>query len=310
MPEITTLQKPSQEENSVKSEIPGLWERLVKAVGKTKLTEIADFFEVPVSTASEWKNNKRIPPLRHLIKVAEERRVSLDWLIRGINPETEDPGLSLALVSKKPSSVNPPPSQDFGDQMTVLLEYTMGQKVRELAANEGITPEEQVALFVWEALKDRRMIRTRPDSGEILQYLNLGERQVSWVKVRMRGYIAAGKPIQFLDSDDEQWVEIPDIMVRNRDVYALTAKGDSMIGEGVFDGDVVVVDPHGTVINGTTVVAIIDGEAATLKKFYKNGSFATLVSANPAYDPIPVHLSKLELKGVMVGVLRGRGKSF
>jgi repressor LexA len=276
--------------------------RVIEAFSNQSVESIAKQLGLTPPGLYRWRNINALPNGSTLVEIHKKTGVSIHWLLTGQGSKYPDSGNLMV--------PNPPPSQDFGDQMTVLLEYTMGQKVRELAANEGITPEDQVALFVWESLKDRRMIRTRPDSGEILQYLNLGERQVSWVKVRMRGYIAAGKPIQLLDSDDEQWVEIPDIMVRNRDVYALTAKGDSMIGEGVFDGDVVVVDPHGSIFNGTTVVAIIDGEAATLKKFYKNGSFATLVSANPAYDPIPVHLSKLELKGVMVGVLRGRGRSF
>ncbi len=150
MSEITTLQKFSQEENSVKSEVPGLWERLVKAVGKTKLTEVADFFEVPVSTASEWKNNKRTPALRHLIKVAEKRRVSLDWLIRGVKSETED-------------------QQDF---FTRVIEAFSNQSVESIAKQLGLTPP---GLYRW------RNINTLPNGSTLVEIYKKTGVSIHWL---------------------------------------------------------------------------------------------------------------------------------
>ena len=86
-------------------------------------------------------------------------------------------------------------------------------------------------------------------------------------EVAVVGYIAAGLPIEAIE-DINTTITVPDLPT-DRDFYALQVKGDSMIDEGIFDGDIVVIKHQTSAQNGQTVVAIIDDNKATLKKLYK-----------------------------------------
>ena len=85
--------------------------------------------------------------------------------------------------------------------------------------------------------------------------------------------------------------------------YALRVRGDSMIEDGIHDGDVVVVRRARRAQNGQTVVAVVDGEA-TLKRFRHVGDRIELRPANAALQPIRVAADRVEIRGVLVGLLR------
>ena len=100
-------------------------------------------------------------------------------------------------------------------------------------------------------------------------------------KVPLLGKIAAGTPIEAISNYDN-FIEIPNNTLSD-DSYALTVEGDSMIDEGILDGDVVVIDKKAEVTNGDIVVALIDKEEATLKKLRKRGDSIALEPANKNY---------------------------
>ncbi|MBX7219636.1 MAG: helix-turn-helix domain-containing protein [Blastocatellia bacterium] len=274
--------------------------RVIEAFGAKNGAQVARFVGLTPQSVGAWAKGS-MPKRQVLLDITKQTGVSLHWLITG-------EGTKFVVSEDQKNFVLP--SQEKGDRLSVLLEYNMGKVAREMAAKAGIDPGDQVALMVWEYMADKGLIRKKLSQEEILIALETEERTIGWKKIRLMGSIAAGKPIQLYHNDEVHWIDAPDIMVPNDDTYALIAKGDSMIGEGVFHNDVVVINPYGTVTQGTTIVAVIGGEEATLKKFYRNGTFASLESANPNYAPIPVPLSKLDIKGVLVGVLRGRGKSY
>lgn len=122
------------------------------------------------------------------------------------------------------------------------------------------------------------------------------------VQIPLSGTIAAGQPIEAIEVPDETITITRDVVGRHGKHYALRVQGNSMIEEGIFDGDIVVIRKQATAENGQTVVAIIDENEATLKKlYYENGRFR-LQPANPTL--FPIFRDEVEIRGVVVKVVR------
>jgi repressor LexA len=123
------------------------------------------------------------------------------------------------------------------------------------------------------------------------------------VELPLLGRVAAGAPIEAIEVDDTLAIPV-DFIRRPHHAFALQVKGESMVGEGILDGDYVVVEQRPTADNGETVVAVMNGEA-TVKKLYRERSGRVrLQPANPHMDPIVVKEKDLEIRGVVVAVLR------
>jgi repressor LexA len=118
------------------------------------------------------------------------------------------------------------------------------------------------------------------------------------------GYIAAGKPIEVLDHR-EAMALLPD--AEDKDIFVLRVKGDSMIEDHIQDGDYVIVERRDVAENGETVVALIDNDQATLKRFYRENGRVRLQPAHPDMEPIIVREGDFAIQGVVVGVLRKFG---
>jgi repressor LexA len=122
-------------------------------------------------------------------------------------------------------------------------------------------------------------------------------------EIPLLGTVAAGDPIAAIEVPER--VTVPESLVREgRDVYALRVKGDSMIDEQIRDGDTVIVESRQEARDGETVVALIRGEEATLKKLYRNGRTVRLEPANPSLEPIVVPADEVEVRGVVTGLVR------
>jgi len=117
------------------------------------------------------------------------------------------------------------------------------------------------------------------------------------------GYIAAGKPIEAVL--DEETVAVPRNLVRSgKRTYALKVAGDSMIDDHIVDGDVVIIEAADTAANGQTVVALVEGHSATLKRYYREGKTIRLQPANDALDPILVAEEDLNVQGIVTALIR------
>jgi repressor LexA len=117
------------------------------------------------------------------------------------------------------------------------------------------------------------------------------------------GTVAAGAPIEALEQSGE-FVTVPREMVGRGETYVLQVRGDSMIEDHIQDGDYVVVESRSEARNGETVVALVRGEEATLKKFYRRGPKVVLEPANQALRPIEVPARDVQVRGVVRGLLR------
>ncbi len=118
------------------------------------------------------------------------------------------------------------------------------------------------------------------------------------------GRIAAGTPIEAIQNASRS-VSVPSTMLATAGRhYALEVKGDSMIEAGINDGDVVVIQEQPTAQNGDIVVALIEGEEATLKTFRRRGSTIALEAANPAYETRLYQDHQVKIQGKLVGLIR------
>ena len=123
------------------------------------------------------------------------------------------------------------------------------------------------------------------------------------VELPLLGYVAAGMPIEAVATSET--IAVPETLVTGkRDTYVLRVRGDSMIDEQIRDGDWVVVEDRRSADNGEMVIALVGGQDATLKKFYKENGRIRLQPANPTMQPIYAEPDSVQIQGVVVGVMR------
>ena len=154
-----------------------------------------------------------------------------------------------------------------------------------------------------QALERKGLIKK---SGGIIRKIELIDKKigkiVSGIELPLAGFIAAGAPIEPY-TDPTATFAIPSSMLStNKKSYVLQVKGESMIEDGILDGDFVVIEETNQANNGDIVVAMVDNGVVTLKRFYRDKEQIRLVPANSAMKPI---LTKnVTIQGKCVGVIR------
>jgi len=139
--------------------------------------------------------------------------------------------------------------------------------------------------------------------GNKKRALTLVEHGTPSFTVPLLGTVAAGKPIEPVETAEK--IEIPRSLLGSGENFALRVRGDSMIDDGIRDGDVVVVRRQSTAEDGQTVVAVVNGEA-TVKRLYRKSGRVELRPANPTLQSLFLDESagELEIRGIVVGLLR------
>ena len=127
------------------------------------------------------------------------------------------------------------------------------------------------------------------------------QASISTSQLPLLGRVAAGEPIEALE--DRDTIEVPESFLGTGEHFALRVRGDSMIGDGIHDGDLILLRKQEDAENGQTVVALIDGEA-TVKRFYRKGASVELRPANSTMKPLVVEAEKVTVQGVVVGLIR------
>ncbi len=140
-----------------------------------------------------------------------------------------------------------------------------------------------------------------------MRIVDLDAADESSVELPLMGRIAAGAPIEAIA--ERETIAVPrhlaGVGTAGRRTFVLKVKGDSMIDDHIQDGDYVIVRESTTAEDGETVVALVDNEAATLKRFYLEDDHVRLQPANLAMDPIRVGPDRnLKIQGVVVGLMR------
>lgn len=151
-----------------------------------------------------------------------------------------------------------------------------------------------------QALVDVRLVEPMDKKQRGVRLVS-GSRQNDHI-VPFLGYIAAGKPIEAIENQEE--VEIPTMLQGSGDTYVLQVKGDSMVEEGILDGDLVVIEHRRHARNGEIVVALVDGEEATLKRIEQRPDEVVLYPANSNMAAISYPPERVQIQGVLVGQMR------
>ena len=137
--------------------------------------------------------------------------------------------------------------------------------------------------------------------GNFIDNANEGSHKLSTLP--LLGKIAAGTPIEAIQQNDTS-VDVPKEMMPIGESYALTVEGDSMINEGIHNGDTVLIKKTNIADNGEIVVALIDDNEATLKRIRKKGQSIALESANPIYETKILSAHRVKIQGKLIGLLR------
>jgi repressor LexA len=123
------------------------------------------------------------------------------------------------------------------------------------------------------------------------------------LSIPVMGRIAAGTPVSAIQNQSHSIVFAPD-MLPPGEHYALEVRGDSMVEAGILDGDIVVIRRQDTANTGDIIVALIDEEEATLKRFRRRGSSIALEAANPSFETRVLGPDRVKIQGKLVSLVR------
>jgi len=122
------------------------------------------------------------------------------------------------------------------------------------------------------------------------------------VEAPLVGTVAAGAPIEAVEVPES--VALPPELTGRGETFVLRVRGDSMVGDGILDGDLIVVEKRRRVENGVLAIVLLRGGEATVKRFYQEGETVRLRPSNPAMEDILCPAAEVEVRGIVVGLLR------
>jgi repressor LexA len=169
----------------------------------------------------------------------------------------------------------------------------------ELAA--GLRVSKPTVQQYLRALEEKRAIRRMRYAHRSIEPLGRAGA-LRGAELPLLGRIAAGEPIEAVEGRELLDVAAMLGLEEGRDLFLLRVKGDSMIEEGIHDGDYVVVEKRETARNGERVVALLPDDTATLKKFYREKDRIRLQPANPEMEPL--YVRDVRIQGIVRGVFR------
>lgn len=259
-----------------------IWERIQDALHLETAPEIARKLGLAKQSVYEWQKGK-LPALDTLIDISRTGNVSLDWLILGVGQKRTDRQRDVET-----------------GEIPVFLGPREHQIIQKLAGESGRAFEDEVRELVLESLKGRGLVKDKVETSNIVFF---GDHVPKMVTLMLRGEIAAGEALEFFDVAEP--VSVPaDFKKPGKEIYVLRVRGDSMIDEGIRDGDFIACESAQTALAGQTVVAVIDGDKATVKNYFPERGRVRLQPANELHEPIYITDDRLEIQGIVVGLWR------
>lgn len=186
----------------------------------------------------------------------------------------------------------PPSVRDIGEGLNLSSPATVQAHINNLV---------ELGYLVKDGLKKRTLtINEKYREYEEEKVFHTKENGVDYLEVPVIGQVAAGQPILAVENI-ERTFPLPMDFAKNKDVFMLRVKGDSMINIGIYEGDYVIVRREDTASNGDVIVALVD-DSATVKTFYKENGYFRLQPENDSMEPIIVN--ELKVLGKVVGLYR------
>ena len=183
---------------------------------------------------------------------------------------------------------------DFVTQFIQTNQYA--PSYREIAEHFGLSSTATIHEHI-KALEDKGLIT----SGGVARSLEIVQHRFDKaIELTLAGLITAGEPIEAIENHET--IAVPQNLVKDENSYVLKVKGESMIEEGILDGDYVVVERNFYPKNGDVVVALLDNTYATLKKYYREKDRIRLQPANKTMKPI--YAKNPAIQGIVKAILR------
>jgi len=169
---------------------------------------------------------------------------------------------------------------------------------REIGDHFGLSSSATVAEHV-QTLQNKGYLKTDPNEARSIEVID--DEKAEAIFLSLAGLITAGQPIEAVEEKEK--IAVPQDLVKDQNKsYVLKVKGDSMIEEGIYDGDFVIIEKNEQPRDGQVVVALLDNSLATLKKFYKEANRIRLQPANSSMKPI--FAKDVLVQGIVRAVIR------
>ena len=203
----------------------------------------------------------------------------------------------------------------LADPQQVILDYMISfteehaypPSVREICAAVGLKSTATVHTHLRNL--EKRGLITRDSAKQRAVFINtdqLPDREAKQYKVPLIGRVAAGLPMLAAENIEDAF-PLPDVLMHGKEpeeVYMLRVDGESMRDAGIRDGDILVVNHNCSCTNGDIVVARVQGESATVKRFFREKDRVRLQPENDLFEPIYVPFDEVEISGKVIGLLR------
>ena len=201
------------------------------------------------------------------------------------------------------------------NKQLIILEFIKDQllakgyppSVREICQAVGLKSTSTVHAHL-NKLEKYGYIRRDPTKPRAIEILdsdifrsNVIEKEM--INLPLVGQVTAGEPI-LAEQNIQEYIPLPAQLVKGKDNFILKVKGESMINAGILDKDYVVIDKCSTASNSQIIVALVNGESATVKRFFKEGKKVRLQPENEFMDPIILDERDVEIVGIVTGVFR------
>jgi len=184
---------------------------------------------------------------------------------------------------------------DFVTQFIQNNQYA--PSYREIAEYFGLSSTATVHEHI-KALEDKGLITSSQNAARSLEVISY--RFGKSIELPLAGLITAGEPIEAIETHET--IAVPQSMIRDENSFVLKVKGESMIEDGILDGDYVIVERNFYPRNGDVVVALLDNTYATLKKYFREKDRIRLQPANRTMKPI--YVKNPAIQGVVKGIMR------
>ncbi len=192
------------------------------------------------------------------------------------------------------------------DILTFITEYSENRgyapTLQEIGAQFGLSSVATVHKHISHLVEKGFLAREKRNASRDLVVVDNRGSKGGMVRVPLLGIVAAGRPIEAMTENEE--ISLPQEWLGRSRTFALRVRGDSMIDEQIRDGDTVVVESREMARNGETVIALVDGDSVTVKQYFREGASIRLQPANPAVPVMIFSEDRVQVQGVVVGVLR------
>ncbi len=178
--------------------------------------------------------------------------------------------------------------------------YGLAPTYDEIGAEFGICKVTVLAHV--RQLERKGLIRHEPYAARGIEICDAGDEGYPNAVIPIAGAIQAGQPI--LAFEEVEKLDLLDLVPLGKELFSLKVKGDSMVDDHIQEGDFVIVQKSSTAAPGEVVVALVDREEATLKRYYPQDRYVRLEPANTQYESLVVESERVLIQGRVVGVLR------